>query len=390
MSSPTTDEFNWQRLRRRTRRWFEVHQRATLPWRESQNPYYVWVSEIMLQQTTVATVRSYFDRFINTYPTVHDLANGDEADVLKLWEGLGYYSRARNLLKAARQLVAEHDGHFPRDVDELLRLPGIGRYSAGAIASIAFDERAPIVEANTLRLYSRLLAFEGDPRSKRGQDLLWQFAEQVLPNNKVGEFNLAMMDIGSLVCKPAEPDCPKCPLQQDCRAFATNRQHAIPVKAAKPEITYTIDAAVVVWRDDRVAIRQYAAGERWAGLWDFPRFSLDAALDGTGLELTQGHLGRLNSRDVRKLLQRVEREFEKHYDFPVVAEELVTRIKHAVTRYRIQLLCVESAADPNSLNDESGLTWVTAGELENYPFSTTGRKLASLVQQRQSDRSLFD
>ncbi|MEZ6047719.1 MAG: hypothetical protein R3C11_19495 [Planctomycetaceae bacterium] len=215
------DDFNWQRMRRRVRAWFARHQRSSLPWRESKNPYYIWISEIMLQQTTVATVQSYFDRFIATFPTVEHLARADEGEVLKLWEGLGYYSRARNILKTARQVVEQRDAVFPNEVDELIKLPGIGRYTAGAIASIAFDKRAPIVEANTLRLYSRLLGYQEDPRSKAGQDLLWKFAEDILPAKEIGHFNLALMDIGSLVCKPLEPNCEKCPLQLDCRLCTT-------------------------------------------------------------------------------------------------------------------------------------------------------------------------
>ncbi|MCA9039362.1 MAG: A/G-specific adenine glycosylase [Planctomycetaceae bacterium] len=383
------DDFNWQRMRRRTRNWFEQHQRSTLPWRDSQNPYYVWISEIMLQQTTVATVRSYFDRFIQAFPTVHDLARAEEAEVLKLWEGLGYYSRARNLLKAAQQLVAETDGCFPSSPEELQKLPGIGRYTAGAIASIAFDERAPIVEANTLRLYSRLLAYTGDPRSKQGQDQLWQFAEQVLPRKEIGNFNLAMMDIGSLVCKPTEPNCPECPLQTDCRAFAQQLQHEIPLKPVKPEFTYTVDAAVVLWHGQHLALRQYSTEERWAGLWDFPRFSLDAGLDKARIERENGHLGRLNTRITQQLLKAIEREFHARFDFPIQTAEIVTQMKHGVTRYRIQLICTEAKVADDSLPPDKNLTWVRPEELEKYPFSTTGRKLASLVQKRQKDRLLF-
>ncbi|QDU81301.1 A/G-specific adenine glycosylase [Polystyrenella longa] len=384
------DEFNWQRMRRRTRSWFQKHQRATLPWRESQNPYYIWVSEIMLQQTTVATVRSYFERFIKAFPTVHDLAKAEEAAVLKLWEGLGYYSRARNLRKAAQQLVEESDGVFPSEPQDLQKLPGIGRYTAGAIASIAFNLRAPIVEANTLRLYSRLLAYKGDPRSKAGQDLLWKFAEDVLPNKDVGNFNLAMMDIGSLVCKPVAPNCPGCPLQMDCRAFARKQQHEIPMKPVKPEITYTMDGAVVLWKEGRLALRQYAPGERWVGLWDFPRFSLDEGLKQAGIERTDGHIGHLDVSQTRKLLDVVEQEFLQRFDLTIRADELLTRMKHTVTRYRIQLMCVEAQVDTRDLEKEDDLTWILPEQLEQYPFSTTGRKLASLIEKRQGDKFLFD
>ena len=171
-----------QRLRRRLLAWYASHARD-LPWRRSRDPYRVWVSEIMLQQTQVATVRDYFNRFVAAFPDVRTLAAADEQQVLRLWEGLGYYRRARQLHAAAKVIVTEHDGQFPHDVDELQKLPGIGRYTAGAIASIAFGERAPILEANTIRLFSRLIAYRDDPTKAAGQRLLWQTAEDMLPQN---------------------------------------------------------------------------------------------------------------------------------------------------------------------------------------------------------------
>ena len=177
------DSSEFASLRRRLIRWYERHARD-LPWRHTTDPYRVWISEIMLQQTTVAAVVPYFQRFLTRFPTVRDLAAADENDVLRLWEGLGYYSRARNLRKAAQVIVSEHEGVFPCEVDVLQKLPGIGRYTAGAIASFAFDRRAPIVEANTLRLYCRLLGYADDPRSAVGQQALWSLAEAILPKVK--------------------------------------------------------------------------------------------------------------------------------------------------------------------------------------------------------------
>src|SRR5579872_810155 len=216
------------RLRRALRAWYSRHARP-LPWRKTADPYVIWISEIMLQQTTVAAVVPYFDRFVKRFPTLESLASAAEKEVLRRWEGLGYYSRARNLHRAARILVRERGGRFPNDVAELLTLPGIGRYTAGAIASFAFDKQAPILEANTLRLYCRLLDFGGDPRSAAGQKLLWGFAGQIVPRRHPGTFNQSLMELGATVCTVDEPRCSVCPVRGYCAAFSRGRQTQIPI-----------------------------------------------------------------------------------------------------------------------------------------------------------------
>ena len=260
-------------FRRQLIRWYERNARD-LPWRRTTDPYRVWISEIMLQQTTVVAVVPYFERFLDRFPTVRDLAAADENDVLRLWEGLGYYSRARNLRKAAQVIVHEYDGVFPSDVDTIQKLPGIGRYTAGAIASFAFDRRAPIVEANTLRLYCRLLGYAGDPRSKAGQDELWSFAEAILPKTQPGRLNQALMELGATVCSPKEPDCEHCPVHSHCRAFVEGTQAAIPQLATRPVITDVVEVSVAVRQGKKYLLRRRPPGERWAGLWDFVRFAL--------------------------------------------------------------------------------------------------------------------
>jgi A/G-specific adenine glycosylase len=193
-----------QRLRRKLKTWYAGSARD-LPWRATQDAYRIWISEIMLQQTTVAAVVPYYERFFEAFPTLETLANAEERQVLKLWEGLGYYSRARNLWKAARQLWEHSEGQFPSTVSELQELPGIGRYTAGAIVSFAFNRKAPILEANTVRLYSRLIGYESDPRSAEGQRILWRFAEQILPQCDPGRTNQALMELGARICAPSEP-----------------------------------------------------------------------------------------------------------------------------------------------------------------------------------------
>ncbi len=234
-----------QSLRRRLLAWYHKHARD-LPWRRSRDPYRVWISEIMLQQTQVATVRDYFTRFIAAFPDIRSLADANEIDVLRLWEGLGYYRRARQLHAAAKQVVEIHSGKFPHDLVELQSLPGIGRYTAGAIASIAFDQHAPILEANTIRLFSRLLAFTGEATSAAGQSTLWRFAEEILPQKDVAHFNQALMELGSLVCTPIEPLCDQCPLATLCKANKLQLQHAIPAAKPRPAFTHLREAAIIL------------------------------------------------------------------------------------------------------------------------------------------------
>ncbi|HMO26423.1 MAG TPA: A/G-specific adenine glycosylase, partial [Tepidisphaeraceae bacterium] len=206
--------------------WFD-HARRDLPWRarpgQPANPYHVLVSEAMLQQTQVTTVIPYFHRFIDAFPTIRDLARSDEQRVLRLWQGLGYYARARNLRKCAIAVVERFAGEIPRTVDELLTLPGIGRYTAGAIASIAFGAPAPIVDGNVARVLCRLDAIEEDPKSKPVIDRLWSRAAELVPEKRSGDFNQAMMELGALVCTPKNPQCLLWPLRDRCRAREVGR-----------------------------------------------------------------------------------------------------------------------------------------------------------------------
>ncbi len=315
------------RLRRELLRWYAATARP-LPWRGTRDPYAIWISEIMLQQTTVAAVQPYFRRFLDAFPNVATLADADETSVLKLWQGLGYYSRARNLRAAARRVVDEFNGRFPETVDELRSLPGIGRYTAGAIVSFAYDRPAPIVEANTLRLYARLMGFAEDPRATAGMDLLWAFAERILPSEEAGTFNQALMELGSQVCRPTPPDCPACPLKTVCRAFEEGRQAEIPLAKKATVFEDVVEHAVVVRRrDDAYLLMRWQPGERWAGLWDFVRFGgdrLGAAVAKTARGPDRDMLARA-VREVAGVTVRVGESFHE--------------IKHGVTRFRIRLVC---------------------------------------------------
>ena len=360
--SPNADASWLRRFRTALRRW-HLRNGRDLPWRNCRDPYKVWISEIMLQQTTVAAVKPYFERFLNRFPNVSQLATANEEDVLRLWEGLGYYSRARNLRKAAQAIVA-NGGEFPTAIESLLTLPGIGRYTAGAIVSFAFDRPAPILEANTLRLYCRLLGFRGDPRSTSGQRALWSFAEKLVPKQSPGEFNQALMDLGATVCTPTDPHCAGCPVASCCRALAEQAQAEIPAPKRRPEITEIREAYVAIESSGRYLIYRRPEGQRWAGLWDFPRFELnDTAIIGD-----------------RKTRSHLERRIATEFGPRVTITERLAQLKHSVTRFRITLDCwlAESNGD-DRLTTPHPTAWVAPSEFTRYPFSTTGRQFAETL-----------
>lgn len=258
-------------------RWYRRNRRD-LPWRvpldapsgHRPDPYYVLVSEAMLQQTQVATVIPYFNRFIQQYPTLQALAGASEQNLLRLWQGLGYYSRARNLLRAAQLLVHQGEGRIPRQVAELMKLPGVGRYTAGAIASLAYNVPAPIVDGNVIRVLSRVFAVRQDPRSPKIQQKLWQLAEGLLPPRHAGEFNSSLMELGATVCTPRSPSCLLCPVRSHCQAYAKGIQDRIPApRNAKAlpvveRVIYCLQNAKKQW-----LIQQRPARGRWAGMWQF-------------------------------------------------------------------------------------------------------------------------
>jgi len=342
-----------QRFRRRMLAWFDRNARD-LPWRRTRDPYCIWISEIMLQQTQVATVCDYYKRFIQRFPNVQALADAQETDVLRMWEGLGYYRRARQMHAAAQQIQEQHQGVFPTDLESVLALPGVGRYTAGAITSIAYDLPAPILEANTIRLFARLIGLRSDPTTSDSQKQLWAFAEAILPRKNAGRFNQSLMELGSLLCTPKSPRCDACPVADQCAAFAGELQSKIPAPKKKVQYEEVTEAAVIVRHGECVLVRQCAKGERWAGLWDFPRTALATSVN---------------------CLQQLETAVQQQTGAQIQVGERLTTMKHGVTRFRITLHCYEAKCitPPQSSNS---LHWVKPTELSDYPLSVTGRKLA--------------
>ncbi len=252
--------------------WFAAHKRD-LPWRADRDPYRVWISEAMLQQTRVDAVRPYFARFLERFPTLRSLAEAPEADVLAAWSGLGYYRRARTLRQAARAIVADHDGVFPRERESLLALPGIGPYTAGAIASIAFDAREPLVDGNVARVLSRLFALDGDPRSSDAQ--LWSLARELLPTeSSCGDWNQALMELGALVCTPREPRCGTCPLRAECRALEEDRVDELPRPKPRPSAIAVDLVVIAVVADGRWLLERRPSSGRMADMWQLPTIEI--------------------------------------------------------------------------------------------------------------------
>ena len=345
-------------LRRNLLKWFDASQRD-LPWRKKRTPYRVWVSEIMLQQTQVATVIDYYNRFMKRFPTVKKLAAGEQAEVLKLWEGLGYYRRARQMHAAAQLVMEQHEGRFPTDYDSVLALPGIGRYTAGAILSIAEDQRQPILEGNTIRLFARLLAMRDDPKISANQKQLWAFSETILPKERCGDFNQALMELGSLICTPKKPLCDQCPVRNSCPTFVQGLQEKIPAPSKKMKFTDLHEAVVIVRKGTgertKYLVRECGPDERWAGLWDFPRYEIAGD-------------------DVETNLSA---QLKQQTGFAATLRPTTKRIKHAVTRYRITLDCFIADSPTGRLKkNQTPTQWLTEEQLVDLPMSTSGRKIA--------------
>lgn len=347
-------------LRSRLLAWFRSNRRD-LPWRATRDPYRIWVSEVMLQQTTVAAVVPYFERFMATLPDLRSLAEANEQVVLKLWEGLGYYRRARHLHAAAKQLVAEHNGDFPDDPDVWIALPGVGRYILGAVLSQAFDRRLPIVEANSLRVLARLFGYWGDPREGEGKAWVWSTAEAVLPTKSVGDFNQALMELGALLCTPTTPDCRRCPLSRHCVAKKEGLQLRIPPPLRQPAVTRVSEVGVVIRKGSRVLLCQRRRdASRWQNMWEIP------------------HAERIAEEDEHMAVRRIAKDLT---GIAVEPGDEVLTVEHAVTRFAITLVCVEAKRKKGNFaaGFYQAAKWVTQDELTAYPVSAPQRRLMNAL-----------
>jgi A/G-specific adenine glycosylase len=340
---------------RRLLRWYDRNRRL-LPWRttpgsaEALDPYHVLLSESMLQQTQVATVIPYFHRFLARLPTLHALAHADEQEVLRLWQGLGYYSRARNLHATARIVLRDFGGQMPGNVADLVQLPGIGRYTAGAIASIAFGKRAPILDGNVQRVLCRLDCVQTDPRDRQTQQALWQRAEEILPGKRIGDFNSALMELGATVCTPRTPQCLSCPVREHCQAFAAGVQEQIPAPKKTPPTPLIRRRTWCIRSGDRWLIEQRPPRGRWAGMWQFVTTPLEQGMDETMLPVR------------------------------TTPPQLLGTIAHALTHRRYQFEVYVCEARGRKPRNSAPRRWVTLIELGEFPLPRPHVKIVELLR----------
>ncbi|HML53539.1 MAG TPA: A/G-specific adenine glycosylase [Solidesulfovibrio magneticus] len=342
--------------------WF-AQNRRDLPWRRTYDPYGVWVSEIMAQQTQLDRVAVYFERFMARFPSVAALASADETEVLKAWEGLGYYSRARNLLAAARRVMAEHDGRLPADFAALRALPGVGDYTAGAVAAIAHGQDHVAVDANVLRVLARVCDIDAPIKEPAGKAQATSLARELLPPGRARDYGEALMEFGALLCRPRNPDCPACPLAEHCAARRLNIVADRPVLSKSKDITPLNVATGVLVHAGRIFIQKRLPKGAWANLWEFPG-------------------GRIEAGETPE--QAVVREFAEETGFATRVETKLAVIRHGYTTYRVTLHCCllrltdvpETAPLPEpTLTAAQESLWAAPDELSRYAFPAGHRKL---------------
>lgn len=346
--------------------WYDKHARS-LPWRVpggGGDPYAVWVSEIMLQQTRVETVIPYYERWLALFPTVSALAQAPEQNVLSAWEGLGYYSRARNLHKAAKMVVDEFEGQIPHEVQQLRRLPGIGRYTAAAIASIAFNQDVATLDGNLRRVFSRVFDVSQPADSPTGEEMLWSLAQQNLPSGRAGDYNQALMDLGASICLPKNPLCLLCPLSELCQARALGVQEQRPILKPKAAVPHKHKGAVVILRDGNVLLSQRPAKGLLGGLWEFPAAQVDA-----------------DSPDA--LIAAIETE----YKLTVSPLARLGEFHHAYTHFTLTESAWSCDLSENDFDENRGaaslrpyMEWVALEKLRDYPMGKVDRAIANKLR----------
>ncbi len=329
--------------------WFGISARD-LPWRRTRDPYAIWVSEIMLQQTQVKTVIPYWERWMRALPTIEVLANARADKIHKLWEGLGYYTRVRNLQRAAQQIVAQHASSFPEKFEDILALPGIGRYTAGAISSIAFNQSRPIVDGNVIRVLTRVFGITTDPREKNTTAQLWQLAEELVARASrltshaaCSHFNQSLMELGALICTPRSPHCGTCPINKHCVAQKKNLQEQLPNLAKREAATARRFIAFIVERDGNYLVRQRSAGVVNAHLWEFPNIEVDLTKKSAPAQ------------------------------FQFIARKPLCTIKHSITRYRITLEAWR--ADLAKPSQKISGRWLKLAQLRKLAFTSAHKKV---------------
>ena len=328
-----------------------------MPWRETKDPYKIWISEIMLQQTRVEQARPFFERFIGEFPSVFDLAEAEQQQVMKAWEGLGYYSRARNLHATSKVIVSDYDGQIPENYNEIIKLKGIGPYTAAAITSIAFGKVNAVVDGNVIRVITRYFGIEADVRSKRTTNLVLSHMDELISPEYPADFNQGMMEIGATVCVPSNPDCSHCPISLDCVATKTAKTDVIPYKsAAKKKPHKNIGVGIIEREDGKVLIALRPEDVMLGGLWEFPGGKQEAG---------------------ESIQQTVARELHEELGIEVKAYKEFMKLKHAYSHFSITMhafFCRLISGVPSPKSSQQ-IRWVKITELEKYPFPKANKKL---------------
>lgn len=341
--------------------WFAKHKRA-LPWRATRDPYRIWISEVMLQQTQAATVIPFYKRFLEQFPDIAALAAADDRVLMKAWEGLGYYARARNLRAAAQTIVREHGGKLPTSPEALLKLPGFGPYTAAAVASLAFGADSAAVDGNVMRVLARVYAIDTDIRQMATRRKLQRLADALVPAGRAGAFNEALMELGALVCRPKNPACSDCPIRRFCRAFQEDRVRDLPVKSRKPAVPHHEIAIGVVHRKGKVLIALRPADGLLGNLWEFP--------------------GGKRKTD-ETLAECCRREIKEETNLDVEVTETFAIVPHAYTHFRITLHAFHcrytgGKAQPRT---SQAVRWVALNELDDYAFPKANKQIIAALRE---------
>lgn len=327
-----------------------------LPWRRTRDPYRIWLSEIMLQQTTVTAVIGYYQRFLKSFPTVESLAAAPLPAVINLWAGLGYYARARNLHAAAKVVVEEFGGEFPSTVEELQQLPGVGRSTAGAIAALAFEQRAPILDGNVRRVLCRLFALQEPPRSNVAEKQLWHWADLLTPQQQVHDYTQAIMDLGATICLPRQPQCENCPMNEFCQARRLGLEQQLPLKQPTRQIPLRKEAALLLERQGRYLARRRPVSGFLGGLWEFPTISLD------------------ENESADQKLRLLLSEFAIHGDIVALGS-----ISHGYSHFRLELQLYQLSIADFPQVAEAETDWFSAPQLEELALHGAHKKALGLL-----------
>ncbi|MBY6038383.1 A/G-specific adenine glycosylase [Fictibacillus nanhaiensis] len=342
--------------------WYRENKR-TLPWRKNQDPYRVWVSEIMLQQTRVDTVIPYFERFTTLFPTLHDLAYADEEKVLKAWEGLGYYSRVRNLQTAVREVCESYGGKVPDTPREIASLKGVGPYTAGAILSIAYGVPEPAVDGNVMRVLSRILLIEEDISKPKTRVTFEKAVRELISHEDPSSFNQALMELGALICTPKSPACLLCPMRDLCRGFEEGKQRELPVKLGKTKVRKAkMAAGIIVGEDGSLLLHKRPSEGLLANMWEFPNTE---------------YVGSKKDEEAVALTDYVEENVEAD----VMLEEKVGYIEHVFSHLKWEIQIWKGKMEVSKKELPPDWKWVSVSELDNYPFAVSHQKIIRLVKE---------